>query len=71
MTAKASPQKVHLDQKQIYVPDKAKKRLRIGLFLLIMWTCAGFLVLAHKGLLQAGVAQIIHAKQIYISHMNF
>ena len=62
--------KVHIDQERVYVPERAKKRLRIGLFFLIVFFGAGLLVLAQKGVLQAGIEQMTHAGQVSISKIN-
>ena len=62
--------KVHIPQERVYVPDKAKKRLRIGLFFLIVFSGAGVLVLAQRGVLQAGIEQISDARQVYLEKIN-
>ena len=62
--------KVHIDQERVYVPDRAKKKLRVGVFFLIVFSGVGFWVLAQKGVLKAGVEQMTHAQEVYISKTN-
>lgn len=55
--------KVFINQEHIYIPPKAKKRLRIGVFFLIVFSSFGTWLLAEQGVFKSGVQEVLVAKQ--------
>lgn len=57
--------KVQLNQEHVYVPGPARKRLRIGVFFLIVFAAAGLWLLAQDGVFENGVRELQAARQTY------
>lgn len=62
--------KVSIKQEHVFVPGKAKKRLRMGVFFLVVLAAAGMWVLAEDGAFESGVNDLKAAKQTYATNVR-
>lgn len=62
--------KVDINQEHVYVPGKARKRLRIGVFFLIVFAGAGLWLLTEEGVFENGVSELKSAKEAYAANVR-